>query len=263
LNPYKSIENETPGRVGCRIHYFEEVGSTQDVARELAQSGCAAGTVVIAELQTKGRGRMGRAWHSPAGVNLYTTIVVRPRMKISEVARMSLVAGVAAADTLAPLAPGIVGLKWPNDIWLSGRKSGGIISEAVTDSSGSLTAAMLGIGLNLNLRAGDIPPELRDKATSLLIATGVACDRVGVAAGLFSNLDRLVADIESGGFAAIRPAWERYSALTGKQVTVVDAGIRETGKVRGIDDDGALLLETPSGVRRIIAGDVTLEGAYS
>jgi BirA family transcriptional regulator, biotin operon repressor / biotin---[acetyl-CoA-carboxylase] ligase len=261
-NPYHSIERGTPGRIGWRIHYFDELDSTQQVARELLSAGAAEGTVVIAERQTAGRGRMGRAWHSPSGVNLYCTIILRPAMQLAEVARLSLVAGVAAADALAAVAPNIVSLKWPNDIWLRGRKAGGIIAEAVTDERQTLLGVLLGIGINLNLAAGDIPPELRDKATSVLIATGRRADRIAVAAALFSALGSRYMETLAGGFDAVRADWERCSALTGKRVTVVDGERRQSGVVRGIDADGALLLDIGGPTARIVAGDVSVEGAY-
>ncbi len=100
---------------------------------------------------------MGRGWHSPPGINLYTTIILRPRIAMSEVPRLSLVAGVAAAEALEDVAPGIVQLKWPNDVWLNGRKAGGIIAEAVTDRAQRLDSVLLGIGLNLNLALDDVP----------------------------------------------------------------------------------------------------------
>jgi BirA family transcriptional regulator, biotin operon repressor / biotin---[acetyl-CoA-carboxylase] ligase len=262
-NPYQQIEKGAPGRIGWRIHYFRELDSTQQAARELAAGGAAQGTVVIAETQTAGRGRMGRRWHSPAGVNLYSTTILRPAMALGEVARLSLVAGVAAAQTLEREAPGIVALKWPNDVWLRGRKAGGIIAEAVTDSRQALECVLLGVGLNLNLDAGDIPPELRDKATSLRIATGRACDRIAIADSLFTLLDYRYTETLTRGFAAVQPEWERFSALTGKRVAVLDGGRRESGIVRGIDSDGALLLDTGGATVRILAGDVTLEGAYA
>src|SRR5579884_1552055 len=125
-NPYQAIEQGGAGQIGWRIHYFDEVGSTQRVAAEMAEAGAAQGTVVIAELQTAGRGRMGRSWHSPPGLNLYCTIILRPSIPLPEIPRISLVAGVAAAEALETIAPGIVSLKWPNDIWLRRRKTGGI-----------------------------------------------------------------------------------------------------------------------------------------
>ena len=262
-HPYSAIENSQPGVVGCRIHYFEEVESTQNIARNLAAEGAPHGTTVIAETQSAGRGRMGRGWHSPPGVNLYTTIILRPTIPMADVPRLSLVAGVAAAEALEDVAPGIVQLKWPNDVWLNGRKAGGIIAEAVTNRAQRLDSVLLGIGLNLNLAADDVPAEIRDRAISVLIATGHRCDRVAVANSLFTRLNIWYDETVTRGFAVVRPHWERYSALTGKRVTVVDAGTREEGIVTGIDSDGALLLETSNGTRRIIAGDVTLEGAYS
>ncbi len=174
-----AIERGAPGRIGWRIHYFDEIDSTQEAARELAASGADQGTLVIAEQQTAGRGRMGRTWHSPSGVNLYTTIILRPPIPLADVPRMSLVAGVAAAEALEREAPGIVALKWPNDVWLRGRKAGGIIAEAVTDARQNLDCVLLGIGININLAADDIPARparqsdldaYRDRATH---ATGL------------------------------------------------------------------------------------------
>ena len=321
-NPYREIETGEPGRIGWRVHYYDEVDSTQRIAAEFANQGAAQGTVVIAELQNAGRGRMGRQWHSPPGVNLYATIILRPAMPLNEVPRLSLVAGVAAAEALetVAVAPGRVVLKWPNDVWLrtgdvnggagdataraSGltagasdltpnplskgkgdltagasdltpdpfpkgrgskivwRKAGGIIAEAVTDGSQRLQCVLLGIGLNLNLAREQVPSELRDKATSVLIATGRRCDRIALAGALFKRLDTRYMETETRGFGVIRPLWEHFSALTGRSVVVVDTGARIAGVVKGIDADGALLLETTGRTIRILTGDVSIEGAY-
>ena len=300
-NPYREIETGEPGRIGWRVHYYDEVDSTQRIAVEFANQGAAQGTVVIAELQNAGRGRMGRQWHSPPGVNLYATIILRPAMPLNEVPRLSLVAGVAAAEALETVAPGRIALKWPNDVWLrtgdvnggagdataraSGltagasdltpdlfpkgkgskiawRKAGGIIAEAVTDGSQRLQCVLLGIGLNLNLAREQVPSELRDKATSVLIATGRRCDRIALAGALFKRLDTRYMETETRGFGVIRPLWEHFSALTGRSVVVVDTGARIAGVVKGIDADGALLLETTGRTIRILTGDVSIEGAY-
>jgi len=300
-NPYREIETGEPGRIGWRVHYYDEVDSTQRIAAEFANQGAAQGTVVIAELQNAGRGRMGRQWHSPPGVNLYATIILRPAMPLNEVPRLSLVAGVAVAEALETVAPGRVALKWPNDVWLrtgdvnggagdataraSGqtadasdltpdpfpkgrgskiawRKAGGIIAEAVTDGSQRLQCVLLGIGLNLNLAREQVPSELRDKATSVLIATGRRCDRIALAGALFKRLDTRYMETETQGFGVIRPLWEHFSALTGRSVVVVDTGARIAGVVKGIDADGALLLETTGRTIRILTGDVSIEGAY-
>jgi BirA family biotin operon repressor/biotin-[acetyl-CoA-carboxylase] ligase len=262
-NPYAGIERGGAGTIGWRIHYFDEVGSTQQVAAEMVEAGAAAGTVVVAEQQTAGRGRLGRSWHSPAGLNLYSTIILRPRMPIAEVSQLSLVAGVAAADTLATVAPGLVALKWPNDIWLKGRKTGGIIAEALADDGRDLTAVLLGIGLNLNLGLSDLPEDLRDKATSIRIATGRRCDRIAIAAELFARLDARYREAETAGFAAMHPDYERYFALTGREITISDGTTRIAGRSAGVDAKGALMLETEHGVQRVLAGEVTVTGAYA
>lgn len=261
-NPYTEIEDGAAGTIGWRIHYFNEVGSTQQVAGELAGQGAAPGTAVIAELQTAGRGRLGRSWHSPAGVNLYSTIILRPQMPLAEVPRLTLVAGLAAAEALETVAPGLIALKWPNDLWLKGRKAGGIIAEAITDSRQQLACVLLGIGLNLNLALHEIPEDLHDKATSVRIVTGRRCDRIAVAAALFRRLDARYTEAQEHGFASMSPEYERYFALAGKQVTVVDGSARLSGTATGIDRTGALMLETSSGVARVIAGEVSVEGAY-
>jgi BirA family biotin operon repressor/biotin-[acetyl-CoA-carboxylase] ligase len=261
-NPYESIEKGTPGTIGWRIHYVDELSSTQDHAAQLARDGARHGTVVIAEKQTKGRGRMGRNWHSPAGLNLYLTIVLRPAMPLAEVPRLSLMAGVAAAEAVGQFAPGMIALKWPNDLWLRGRKAGGMIAEAITDRNHQLGCVLLGIGINVNLRISDVPEELRSKATSIRIETGSPCDRIGLAVALFDRLQIRYREMEHGGFDAIRVAWESYSALTGRTVTVIDGSSRTAGRVSGIDSDGALILETASGRVRVLTGDVSIEGAY-
>ena len=261
-NPYLAIEHGAPGRIGWRIHYFNEIDSTQDAARELATCGAYQGTVVIAERQSAGRGRLGRTWHSPSGVNLYATIILRPPIPLADVPCLSLVAGVAAAEALEREAPGIVALKWPNDVWLRGRKAGGIIAEAVTDARDNLDCVLLGIGININLAAEDIPPELRGKATSMRIATGHPCDRIAIADSLFNLLDSRYMETLARGFESVRPAWERYSALTGKRITIMNSGRRQPGVVKGIDGTGALLLDLGNRVERIVAGEVSVEGPY-
>ncbi|HZO83172.1 MAG TPA: biotin--[acetyl-CoA-carboxylase] ligase [Candidatus Binataceae bacterium] len=262
-NPYEAAAAGRPaGSIGWRVHYFEELESTQETARALAAQGALHGEVVVAEQQSAGRGRMGRRWHSPPGVNFYGTFILRPDLPVAEAALLSLVAGVAVAEAMESVAPGIVALKWPNDVWLAGRKVGGIIAEAVTDTRQRLACVLLGIGINLNLPPEQIPDDLRGKATSVLAATGRPCDRTTLAAALFSRLDTRYMETLSGGFAAVWPAWERYSALTGRRVAVVDGCNRLCGTVSGIAADGALLLDTEVGTLRVLAGDVTVEGAY-
>jgi BirA family transcriptional regulator, biotin operon repressor / biotin---[acetyl-CoA-carboxylase] ligase len=262
-NPYHPVQaGRARGTIGWRVHYFRELESTQRAAAELAVRGAIHGEVVVAEQQTAGRGRMGRQWHSPPGVNFYGTFILRPDIPLAQAALLSLVAGVAVAETMELVAPRIVALKWPNDVWLGGRKAGGMIAEAVTDSHQRLACVLLGIGMNLNLAPENIPPELRDRATSVMAATGRPCDRIELAGELFSRLESRYMETMSGGFAAVRPVWERYSALNGRSVTIIDGHNRIAGRVRGIGPDGALLLDADGQIVRILAGDVSVQGAY-
>jgi BirA family biotin operon repressor/biotin-[acetyl-CoA-carboxylase] ligase len=261
-NPYYAIASGSPGCIGFDIRYFREVDSTQRIAAALAREGVAEGTAVIAESQSEGRGRLGRSWYSPAGMNLYTSVILRPRIPLSEVPQLGLVAGVAVAEALETVAPGLVSLKWPNDVWLRGRKTGGVLAEALTDADSGLLAVLIGIGVNLNLPPSEIPFELRDKATSVLAMTGARVDRARFAANLFRTLGLRYRAAVTDGFAAVRDLYQQYFALNGRYVSVIDGNATIRGIVRGVDKDGALVLETELGRRRIVSGDVTLEGVY-
>ncbi len=262
-NPYRAVESDVPGTIGWRIHYYSEVLSTQTVAAEMAQAGAAHGTTVIAETQSGGKGRAGRSWHSPPGVNLYLTVILRPGPQTGPLGRIGVAAGVAAAEALERVAAGIIALKWPNDVWLNGKKAGGILAEAWADARRESFVVLLGIGLNLNLSHADLPAELQGRATSVLIETGRRCDRIEVARALLYRLQSRYMETVGGRFDLVRRAWEGYSALTGRTVTVVAGSERETGIARGIDADGALLLELDGATVRIMAGDVSVEGAYT
>jgi BirA family transcriptional regulator, biotin operon repressor / biotin---[acetyl-CoA-carboxylase] ligase len=255
-NPYLAIQHGEPGTIGWRIYYYDEVTSTQDVARHWALDGAAHGTVVVAEAQSHGHGRLGRKWFSPFGVNLHTSVVLRPGMEARELPVIGLVAGIAMAEAVETVAPGLPGLKWPDDLWLRGKKAGGIIAQLL---SGSETCVLLGIGLNLNLRPGQVPVELREIATSILIETGQVCDRVNFAGTLFARLNERLAQLQDLGFAEMAPLWERYSVLTGKRVVVFDGRRRISGAVKGIDYEGRLLLIEGTDEERIVTGDVTVE----
>jgi BirA family transcriptional regulator, biotin operon repressor / biotin---[acetyl-CoA-carboxylase] ligase len=260
-NPYQAIARGRTGEIGWRIHYFESLPSTQQHAAELVARGAEHGEVVIAESQSAGRGRMNRRWHSPPDVNLYLSIVLRSRMPLEAIPQLSLVAGLALAEAVETAAPGLVGLKWPNDLWLGRKKAGGILAETIAEGE-RIAAVILGIGINVNMRADEISEELRRIATSIRAATGVECDRIALAAALFSRLNNRYMEAESLGFEHLRPAWEKYSVLTGARVTVESAAGRQSGVVTGIDRDGALLIEDRGAVSRIVAGDVSLYGAY-
>ena len=242
------------------IRWLAETDSTQRVARELARAGAAEGTVVIAEAQTAGRGRLGRTWHSPRGVNLYCSIVLRPPLPPAAVPQVALVAGVAVAAALAEM-PGLAPrVKWPNDVLIDGRKVAGILTEMEAEVE-RVHHVILGIGVNLNAPRAAFPPELRERATSLFLATGRRVDRAAVTGRLLAALEARYGRFLEGGFEAVRAEWESYSCLTGTDVRVASAEGEMAGRVLGLDTDGALMLARPDGTStRIVAGEVTVRG---
>jgi BirA family transcriptional regulator, biotin operon repressor / biotin---[acetyl-CoA-carboxylase] ligase len=245
-----------------RVEWRAEVDSTQRVARDLARDGAEEGTIVVAEAQTAGRGRLGRTWHSPAGANLYCSILLRPAIAPATVPQIALVAGLAVARAIEGLglAPA---LKWPNDVLLDGRKAVGILTEMEAELE-RVRVVIVGIGVNVNLGAAALPEYLRDTATSLAVAAGRAIDRVGFAADVVAALEDDYARFLAGGFATLRAEWERRAALTGRRVTVRAGDVDLGGDVVGVDDDGALGLRDATGaVRRVFAGEVTLRPSGS
>lgn len=243
-----------------RVEWRAEIDSTQRLARELARSGAEEGTTVIAEAQSGGRGRLGRTWHSPPGVNLYCSIVLRPPLPPPAVPQIALVAGLAVADAVIAATGLAPRLKWPNDVLLDGRKVAGILTEMEAEMD-RVHHVVAGIGVNVNVEA--FPDDLATKATSLRLATGQRVDRAAFAAGLLAAFEARYGRFLADGFAAMRGEWEACSSLIGKEVRVAASEGEVAGRVLGLDDDGALRLEGPGGlVRRIVAGEVTLPGGY-
>jgi len=249
-------------RVGRDVHYAATLESTNDTARELALAGTADGTVVVAEQQTRGRGRLGRSWESPPYRNLYLSVVLRPAIPAQQAPQLALVAGLATAEAVREWAPAAA-LKWPNDVVIDGRKVAGILTEMEAVGT-DVRFVIVGIGVNVNTVAEDFPPELRDRAVGLCTAAGRAVDRAAVAVALLARLEARSDDFVAGGFAPLRPAWERLSCLGGRRVCVAEGAQRVEGVVAGLTDDGALRLVDAAGVETcVLAGDVTVVGGYA
>jgi BirA family biotin operon repressor/biotin-[acetyl-CoA-carboxylase] ligase len=252
----------TASRFGGTIHYLDTTDSTNSVAQQLARDGAAEGTVVIAETQAKGRGRLGRSWVSPPHRNLYLSLVLRPPMAVAEAPRLGLVIGLATAETIAEWAPRAA-LKWPNDVLIDGCKVAGILMEMEAEDD-RVRAVIAGIGVNLNMTPDDLPAGVRDKAVSLSTAVGAPIDRAAFAARLLGQLETRYDQCVQRGFATLRPAWERLSCLEGRHVEIDDAGRRYRGIVAGLADDGTLrLLDSGGQEVRVVAGDVTVVDGYT
>ena len=257
--------------LGRRLHFFDSIDSTNAAAAGLAGKDAAEGTVVIADAQTGGKGRLGRSWVSPPGVNLYLSVILRPQKPASAVPPLSLLAAVAVAEAIVQqtrLAPSI---KWPNDVLVSGKKVCGILTE-MQATGPRLRSVVVGIGVNINAPLAAFPEELQERASSLFLLRGEPVDRAVFTVSLLTHLEKLYRLWLEKGFPAIGAAWEGYaSELLGKSITVTAPEGIISGTARGLDRDGALLVETvipegqgtqPHRVRRILAGEVTVVDGY-
>ncbi|MCK4846319.1 MAG: biotin--[acetyl-CoA-carboxylase] ligase [Deltaproteobacteria bacterium] len=251
-----ALKTETFARV---LHFHESVESTNTLARKLAQDDAEEGTAVIAQAQTNGRGRRGRAWHSPKGVNLYTSIILRPDISPVHAPTLTLLAAVALAEAIEEfIAPIRVNVKWPNDILINGRKVAGILTEMSSEPD-KIDHIIIGIGVNLNIEAKALPEELAEIATSLREASGRAVDMTLFACSLYSSLEKWYALSLSSGFAPVLAKWRTYFDKVGQNVKVSEGGkgVATEGICTGIDDDGALLIKTTDNViERVVSGDV-------
>jgi BirA family biotin operon repressor/biotin-[acetyl-CoA-carboxylase] ligase len=242
--------------LGRVLHWYEELPSTSDRAKELAEEGAEHGEVVVAEAQTAGRGRRGRTWVSPARRNLYFSVVLRPDLPPSRAPELTLVGSVALCDALRQAGVD-AGIKWPNDLLASGRKIGGILTELAADPD-RVQWVVLGAGLNVNARREDFPAELRDDATSVLLERGQAAPRALFAAACLTALEDWLDRHAEEGFAAVLDAWRARNVTLGREVRVKVDGGEIDGIAEDLDESGALLVRTAAGVERIVSGDVAL-----
>ena len=239
-----------------RVEWLEAAGSTNDLALERARRGEAEGLVVAARTQTRGRGRQGRAWHSPPGTGLYFSALFRPPKAPAEARLLTLLAGVAAAEGLSSLAGPPVGLKWPNDLRISRKKVGGILCE-YEPRGGPPPAVVAGGGVNLSGEESGFPPELRGRAASLKMAGKGAPGAGETLVLLLRHLDFWYKVFCDTGFEPVRKQWMEICDNLGEEVAVSSGGETRRGKVAGIDASGRLLLHGAGGVLlRAEAGEV-------
>jgi BirA family biotin operon repressor/biotin-[acetyl-CoA-carboxylase] ligase len=243
--------------MGREVYSYETIGSTNETARRMAESGTPEGTIVLSERQTKGRGRLGRSWHSPAGKGLYFSLVLRPRIPIGKVPALSLVAALAVCRVGNQL-PGLdVKMKWPNDCLIKGRKVAGILVE-VSAELDRVAYSILGIGINVNHRKKDFPSSLRSRATSLAIETKRPVDRLKFLQDFLFEFEKSYNNFTTYGLRFIGRELVERSSVINRRITVRVGRKKITGLVVGLDENGALRLQAREGVRVISAGEVTL-----
>lgn len=242
--------------LGQALHCHEELPSTNDLAKDLAEQGALHGEVVIAERQTAGRGRRGRAWVSPPRKNLYLSVVLRPDLPPHRATELTLLASVALCEVVREAGADAV-IKWPNDLLVGGRKVAGILTEMAAEPD-RVQWVVIGLGVNLNAAPEDFPEELREEATSVAAARGGDVPRVLFAAALLGRLEVWLDRHAAEGFAPVRERWRALSGTIGREVRVGTGDGEVVGVATDVDDTGALLVRGPAGFARIVAGDVHL-----
>ena len=245
---------------GFSLLVLPETDSTNDEAARQLAAGRPVPFAIFAHRQTKGRGRLGRAWHSEANGNLYLSVAFRPRVAPDRMGAFTLWMGLNICELLANFASLQPGLKWPNDILFDGRKAGGMLTEARIDAD-QIRDLVFGLGLNINSLSADWPAALGGRAISLSEITGTHLDFNRLAAALVGRILLAYQNFIDGSYTtSFADLWHRFDVLRGRSIALLEGGRRHTGTVTGLDDEGALLLRDENGrTQRYRAGEVTLE----
>ncbi|MCZ8512976.1 biotin--[acetyl-CoA-carboxylase] ligase [Paenibacillus filicis] len=244
--------------LGRELKYYEQVESTQNIAREWVDAGAPEGTLVVAEMQTAGRGRMGRSWHSPKGKGLWMSLILRPSIPINFTPQLTLLVAVAVCRAIRGNLHLPVGIKWPNDLLIDRKKVCGILLESSAEDE-RLQHVIVGMGISANLEPRDYSPELAAKATSLAIASGRAIDRTELLCRVMLELEQLYDMYQERGFAPIKSLWEALSVTLDRPVAVDTPKGRTEGTAVSIEDSGALVVRLEDGkLVKMYSGDVEM-----
>jgi len=255
------IQKHLPGHPWQdKIQYFDTIDSTNTYAKGLAADGAPEGTVVIADHQTGGRGRLGRSFSSPAGMGLYLSVILRPNCLPEELMHLTCAAGVAASDAVAAVTDRCPGIKWTNDLVLGKRKLGGILTELSVDpNSRKVEWAVIGIGINCCQQTEDFPPDIRDIAVSLGLSPTA---RSQLAAALIETLFTMNCYIFTQK-AEIMEQFRSRCVTVKQEISILRGEEVRHGKAIGVDDEGALLVQYPDGSIGIVSsGEVSIRGMY-
>ena len=244
--PDALLPGEFPGWESL-VHHFETVDSTMRVARSLARGGAGAGTLVLAEQQVSGRGRLDRSWMSPPG-GIYMTLVTRPSIAPVLAPRINLMASVAVAESIVSLLGLPAQVKWPNDVLIANMKVCGILAEMEAESDAVLYVN-IGIGLNANTPVGDVQAG----AVSLAEAAGTRVDRVLLVRTIVEGILARMGHLDD---LSILDEWRRWAVTLGREVSIISAGDTVRGVAVDISNMGTLMVRQPDGeIREIVAGD--------
>lgn len=257
LDPSRLRSSLATEQLGREARIYDSLSSTQDKAREWAQRGAPHGALVLTEEQTAGRGRFGRPWHSPKGLGVWMSLVLRPPGSLAEPFHLTLLIAVALCRTVRKLTGADAGIKWPNDLLIDGRKVSGILVEATPRYPEGDQAYVAGIGIGVNLEQSDYPVELRDKAISLRLAKGDLVDRHELISLLLKQVEELYELYLREGFSPVISLWEAHSVTLGQEIAVHNSGGDLTGTAVRLDETGALVVRLEDGtLSKLFSGDI-------
>jgi len=246
--------------IGHEVIHFQEIDSTNNYAKKIANDGCAHGTIVVSEKQTMGRGRVGREWKSYNSEGLWFTIVLRPDLEPEDIQIVTLAASVAVVEGIFEAQGIVCGIKWPNDIILDNCKLGGILTE-LSAEPGHVNYVVVGIGININQALSTFDDEIKNKATSLKIHTGIPVSRVKVLGSILTRFEETYSVMLKGNTQEIIDRWSRYSVTLGKEVKLLFKNIEYNGLAQSIASDGKLVVKCNDGVvRELSSGEIQVRG---
>ena len=243
--------------LGKHIVHFYDTSSTNNEAKRLAADDAVEGTIVVSEAQTLGRGRLNRGWFSPPGGGVWVSVILRPPFPPQEAPKCTLMAAVATVEAIREVSGLACGIKWPNDILWQGRKLVGILTEMSAEMD-AINFVVLGIGINVSLQKNDFPEELRNIGASISMGAGREVSSVEVLQKLLERLEHWYQVVKKEGFEPVLEAWRRESITLGQPVRVLAGEETYDGVAEELAEDGSLLVRTENGLRRVLAGDVSL-----
>jgi len=261
LLPQEMKGNINTEVIGQNLAFFEQVDSTNLYAKRIAEGGFLDGTVIMADEQLNGRGRMGRNWVSPKGKGIWMTIMLKPKINPADASKVTLLAACAVCKAIEEISGLYTKIKWPNDIVLNGKKLCGILTEMSAEID-EINYLIIGIGVNVNIELEDFPKELQAIATSIKIEKGDEVIRKELAAAIINNFERYYkCFIKTGSIKDYINEYKERSAILGKEVRVTSSTLEIQGTVVDISEDGQLQLELQDGtIKEIISGEVSVRG---
>lgn len=245
--------------IGQNIVYYDTVDSTQKIAHELSQKSAEEGTLVVADEQTGGRGRMARVWYSPKGTGIWMSIILRPNIPLQKTPQLTLLTAVALVEGIEEVTGLSPTIKWPNDILINGKKAVGILTELEAEAD-QVHSVIIGIGINVNQQIDEFPEAIRNTATSIAIEKGEKIHRALIIQKFLERFEKWYTTYLEHGFKPIKLLWESYSISLNKTIHARTLSGTVVGKALGINEEGALLIETSEGkIEKVYSADIDIK----